>query len=163
VTAARVEPPVDPRLFSLVTRYAKAIDAGKVSTKRPLSRDTLVVQFCVTFFQQFCEHEVGFEITGIDEKSKAAATRRRVKLGRQRNTMSTQHLLFSFEDLCDAWPNILGFGYGGSTAEFISFHTIYVPRLLERIVAWARDRGFEDVAKAAQSAADDYVPASERL
>jgi hypothetical protein len=155
--------PIALELFSLLEQYGAAIEQGKVDTKKSVGRDTPVVQFCIAFFQQFFEHEHGLEITGIDETSKVAVIAVRLKLKRRRNVDSTRRLFFLFQDLCDAWPDILGFSYGGSQTEFRRFHAVYVPRLISRIEIWARNHGYRQIADRAREAARVYVPAAKKL
>ena len=62
------KPPVEPKIFLLLERYAKDLQAGQVRTStEPRSE---VVTFCVNFFQQFLHNVAGIEITGINDESK---------------------------------------------------------------------------------------------
>jgi hypothetical protein len=155
--------PVEPTLFSLVEQYADSINSGKVDAERGLPRDASIVVFCQTFFQQFFEHEYSLEITGTDGKSKSSAIRLRLRLEGEHGKGPTTRLIELFQDLCDAWPDILGWTYGGSEEEFEEFHVVYVPRLLKRIEAWAKEHGYDAIADRSRAAAKVYIPASERL
>jgi hypothetical protein len=155
--------PVEPALFDLVTRYAEELNAGKVSAKTSLKRTTPIVEFCRTFFVQFFEHELDHEIIGIDQQAKFDATRMRIDLEDQPDSEPTRLLIGWFEELCDIWPDVLGFSYGGSASEFLRFHTSYVPRLLQRTQSWAEVRGYDELVERAKAALAAYEPALKKL
>jgi len=155
--------PIAPSLFGLITTYVDQINKGKVSVKSPLKRTTPIVEFCRTFFQQFFENELGHEITSIDQQAKFEATHLRHDLDNNPETKALELLIGWFEELCDIWPDVLGFSYGGSATEFRNFHTIYVPRLLERLIVWAKARGFDEIVASAEEALRLYEPAVKKL
>jgi hypothetical protein len=163
MTHASSELPVEPELFELVAQYARQIEAGEVSANDPLKRTTPIVEFCRTFFQQFFEHELNHEITGVDQQAQADAARLRGDLEDAKRDEPTRLLVGWFEELCEIWPDVLGFSYGGSTSEFRRFHTGYVVRLLERIQAWAKARGYKPLLDAAKKALAVYRPAVLKL
>jgi hypothetical protein len=163
MTSAASQSPVEPRLFSLIERYAVAIKNGEVDLGSPLRRDSPVVQFCIEFFHQFFEHELDLEIKGFNPQSKESAVRRRLELEQERDTAPTRQLILAFQKLCDSWPDILGFSYGGSRLEFRRFHAVYVPRLLHRIEVWAEAKKYSTIVEAVQSAARVYAPVAKRL
>ena len=145
-------PSIAPGLFDLVVRYANDLADRGLSTRDPLKRDATIVVFCQTFFQQFFEYAFEYEITSIDQETKLEATRLRVEGKRDGASPEAIALVRSFEDLCDMWPDVLGFTYGGLSSEFRRFHTKYIPALLERIVRWAVVVGLTAIEVAAKAA-----------
>ena len=134
-------PAVEPNVFNFLDQHLMAVAAGKFDTTTAVKRETPIVEFCVTFFQQLFESEFREEIVAVDDTSKAQATRIRLRLKRTNVHLAKDglvKLVSSFEELCDLWPDVLGFAYGGSASEFQRFHYTYLPRLLERIEEWAR-------------------------
>jgi hypothetical protein len=156
-------PPIEPRLFDLVTQYASAVTSGKTSTKGPLKKTTPIVEFCRTFFQQFFEHVLGREITGIDADAKLAAINLRLDLEEKHGSESVRRLISSFEDLCEMWPDVLGFSYGGSASEFKRFNTAYVPELLGEIRDWAQEAGYPELVDRAGTALAAFESAATRF
>ena len=154
--------PVEPRLFLLIERYANALSGGEVRPEDRLAPQ--VVAFCVNFFQQFLQNEVGLEITGIDDQSKVAAIRRRLELGQDASTLPIRRLIVMFQDLCDMWPDIVeGGSYDVPESPFAQFHKVYMPRLLKRIEDWARAREYSDIANSAETAAQTFNEASSKI
>lgn len=165
-------PPVELLLFDLVTKYADEVKGEKVPPKGPLRRKTPIVEFCRTFFQQFFENVLDQEVTGIDQETKLEATTKRLELVEERDTaeepakteITTKiKLISSFEDLCEMWPDVLGFSYGGSASEFKRFHTTYVPDLLEQIKTWATVADLPTLAERARAALESFKPAMRRF
>lgn len=154
---------VAPGLFDRVSQYAKQLSADGLSTKQPLKRDATIVVFCQTFFQQFFEHEFGHEITAVDRQAKEEAAALRIAAEKKRGKKQAVALVRSFEDLCDIWPDVLGFTYGGLTTEFRRFHTTYIPRLLRRAEAWAKASDMPQIEKAAAAASKEWSAAAKRL
>lgn len=130
-------PAVEPKVFGFLDAHLASVAAGKFDTNTAVKRETPIVTFCVTFFQQLFESRFGEEIVAVDDTAKAQATRIRLGLDRKAEGALVK-LVSSFEELCDLWPDILGFAYGGSATEFRRFHYTYLPRLLERVEDWAR-------------------------
>jgi hypothetical protein len=156
-------PPVEPRLFQLLSRYAGDLKEGRIDLRKPLKQSDLVVEFCRTFFQQFFENELTLEIVGVDQIARQQAARLRIGLEQDASTKPTRDVIRSFEDLCDMWPDVLGFSYGGLPTEYRRFHATFMPRLLDRIIRWSKERGYSQIATAANTAKRDYAPAIERL
>jgi hypothetical protein len=163
VTDADSSEPVEPRLFQLVEEYAEQLQRGEVDAKRPGKRPTPLVEFTRTFYQQFFEHEYGLEIQSVDQQTKLLAVRKRIELESVEGNKPAVLVIGWFEELCDMWPDVLGFSYGGSTGEYLRFHKSYVPRLLERVVKWATANGHTAVAEAAGKALEVYRPVADSL
>jgi hypothetical protein len=164
--------PVSPVLFDLVTAYAGEIETAKALPKGPLKQKTPIVEFCRSFFAQFFENVLGQEITGIDSDTKLEATTKRLELeGEREHTAEPAKaeleakvsLISSFEDLCEMWPDVLGFSYGGSASEYKRFHTTYVPELLAQIETWANAASEMAIAERAREALAVYKPAATRF
>jgi hypothetical protein len=51
-----------------------------------------------------------------------------------------------FATLCDDWPDIMDFSYGGSASDFRDFRVDMVPGLLEALEDWARSTGDSELA-----------------
>jgi hypothetical protein len=165
---AEPQPPVSPLLFDLVTAYAGEIERAKALPKGPLKQKTPIVEFCRSFFAQFFENVLGQEITGVDSDTKLEATTKRLELQGEREHIAEPAkaeldakvaLISSFEDLCEMWPDVLGFSYGGSASEYKRFHTTYVPELLGQIETWAGAAGETAIAERAKEALMVYKPA----
>ena len=131
--------PIQPSLFDLVSSYADDIAAGAVDASRPLLKTTPIIVFCENFYLQFFE-SLGRPIVSVDDTSKRAAVELATELERQEGSRETVSLVQWFEEFCDLYPDVLAMGYGGSRVVFASFHTRYVPRLLDRADAWSRAR-----------------------
>lgn len=132
------EPAVEPKVFDFLDDHLTSVASGKFDTNTAVKRETPIVDFCVTFFQQLFESQFREVIVAVDDKSKTQATRVRLGLNGDEQGALVK-LVSSFEELCDLWPDVLGFAYGGSATEFQRFHYTYLPRLLERIETWAQD------------------------
>ena len=156
------EQPIAPGLFNLVRRYAKQLAASGLPKKDPLRRDATIVVFCQTFFQQFFATEFEYEIEAVDQESKREAARLRVEAAKADTHKEALALVRSFEDLCDMWPDVLGFTYGGVSSEFRRFHVKYVPTLLDRITRWAASAGLEEIASAANDSLAEWTKAAKK-
>ena len=157
------ESPIALGLFDRVRDYAGQLVKDGLSTKKPLKRDSTIVVFCQTFFQQFFEYRFAYEITAVDRQAKLDTSRLRVAAEANGTSAEAIALVRSFEDLCDAWPDVLGFTYGGLSSEFRRFHTTYIPRLLQRIVAWANAENIPELSDAASRASSEWDKAAKRL
>jgi hypothetical protein len=144
------KPPVEPRIFLLLERYARHLQAGQVGTAAEPRAE--VVTFCVNFFQQFLHNVAGVEITGINDESKVAVIARRLELEADPAAGAVRRLMLMFQDLCDLWPDISQGTYWESEASFRQFHKVYMPRLLMRIEDWASSSGREEVSARAAAA-----------
>jgi hypothetical protein len=155
------KPPVEPKLFLLLDRYAKDLEAGSVTgSAEPRSE---VVTFCVNFFQQFLHNVAGIEITGINDESKATVIRRRLELGAGSPDDAVKRIMLMFQDLCDLWPDISQGTYWESEASFRQFHKVYIPRLLTRIADWGSSSGHEEIFTRATAAQVLFTSAIGRL
>jgi hypothetical protein len=155
--------PIALGLFDRVRDYARQLAKDGLSSKKPLKRDATIIVFCQSFFQQFFEYKFGYEITAVDAQAKLEATRLRVASEQNGTSPEAIALVRSFEDLCDMWPDVLGFTYGGLSTEFRRFHTSYIPRLLKRIGAWASADGLADIRTAARGASSEWTEAAKHL
>jgi hypothetical protein len=163
LTDPATESPIALGLFDRVRDYARLLAKDGLSTKKPLKRDATIIVFCQTFFQQFFEYKFAYELTAVDAQAKLEATRLRVAAEQDGVGDEAIALVRSFEDLCDMWPDVLGFTYGGLSTEFRRFHVDYIPRLLKRISGWATADGLADIATAAQSASGEWDKAAKRV
>jgi len=154
VTKTPTKHAVEPELFDLVIKYAAEIEQGKVRIASPLHRSTAIIAFCQNFFGQFFENQFGLQITKIDQETKAQAVGIRLAQSGKGNGPLRQ-IIAQFEKLADTWPDVIGSGYGGVPSDIKSFHREYMPRLLDRILTWARTtRDAELIDKATQARAE---------
>jgi hypothetical protein len=163
VSQPAAEPPVAAELFDRLASYAKQLGAKGLQEKKPLKRDAVVVVFCQAFFQQFFEYAFGHEITSVDAQAKAEAARLRITAEGNDALVERAAIIRSFEDLCDLWPDVLGFSYGGLSTEFKRFHTTFMPRLLDRIVHWLKKDEFTELLTKAIAALDAWLEAVKKL
>jgi hypothetical protein len=147
---------IDPKLFGFVTTYANQIKSGSVNTKGALKKETAIVWFSSNFFLQFFKNVLSTQITGVDAQAKAQAFDLRTSLT---DHLAEKQLIVQFERLVDIWPDILGAGYGGSESDYLDFHIRYVPRLLNRILAWAKTTHDKSLITSAQDALSSYTDA----
>jgi hypothetical protein len=147
---------VDPKLFDFVTKYAGQIKSGQVNTKGALKKETAIVYFASNFFLQFFKNVLDTRIISVDAQAKAQAVDLRTSLT---NHQAEKQLIVQFERLVDIWPDILGAGYGGSEIDYQDFHRRYVPRLLNRIAAWAKTTRDQPLISSAQEALSAYADA----
>jgi hypothetical protein len=148
--------PVGLAVFDLVHRYAEALHGGAPDDE-PFTESTVIVQFCLAFFQQFLSDAFRYRLTALDETSAAEIARLRRRAG---VTAEVADLLALCERLCDDWPLLSGVAYSDEGGELRDFHASYVPRLLRQITVWAAAEGLEPVETAARAAADIYTEAS---
>jgi hypothetical protein len=163
VNDAAPEPPVAPELFDRLTTYAEQLASKGLDEKKPLKRDAMVVVFCQAFFQQFFEYAFHHEITSVDAQAKVDASRLRIAAEGNDDLADRVAIVRSFEDLCDLWPDVLGFSYGGLSTEFKRFHTTFIPRLLGRIIDWLKNDDFGELAARATRTHDAWREAVEKL
>jgi hypothetical protein len=151
-------PAVEPSLFKFVTTYAEGLAAGKISPNAKLKVTAPIIVFCQNFFLQFFENVVGKPITSIGTASKRVAATVMVTT---KDTAPGEELALvqSFEELCDIYPDVLALGYGGSVASFAKFHERFIPRLLERIDAWAQTTTDDGLKSAAAESRERYEAA----
>jgi hypothetical protein len=71
-------------------------------------------------------------------------------------SLETVALMRSFEELCDLYPEILGYEYGGTFTDFRQFHERYFKRLLKRIDRWLASTGQSDAAERVEHLSDRY-------
>jgi hypothetical protein len=142
-----VDSPVEPRLFDLFDKHIAAVERGDLKADSVLKKEAHIIVFCQTVFAQFFESQFGYEIKSIDEQTKEQATRIRIGLENDPKKDAIRKLVRSFEELCDLWQDVLGFGYGGSTGEFQAFHRKYVPRLLGRLHKYADENQHAELAQ----------------
>lgn len=155
--------PVAAELFDRLESYAKQLAEKGLPEKKPLKRDATVIVFCQAFFQQFFEYGFAHEITAVDAQAKLEAARLRIAAESDGALAERIAVVRSFEDLCDLWPDVLGFTYGGLSSEFKRFHTNFIPRLLDRIITWLKKDGFADLAERAESTRKGWRQAVKKL
>src|SRR5437764_556673 len=97
-------------LFQRVGDYAAQLGKSGLSTKSPLKQNAPIILFCQLFFQQFFDYEFGFALESVDQDTKQAVVALRIEHEDAAKPEAVA-LMRSFEDLCDMWPDVLGFAY----------------------------------------------------
>lgn len=148
-------------LFDRVEEYAESLqevfNQEDDEEDLELESSTSIIVFCENFFAQFFRDTLGTRITSLDQAAKMRAAKARLGLPSDSRYRSKRRLIVQFEKLCDMWPDIQGHGYSGSTVARTEFNLVYIPKLLERITAWATCAGQLEVAERAREAAEYYV------
>jgi hypothetical protein len=129
--------PVASGIFDFLDAYLTALEKKEIDSTSPIKSPAPIGDFLFTFYQQFFDSGWKVEITAIDLTSKGQAAKLRLAKA-PKPERSAVKLISAFEDLCDLWQDLLGFQYGGHASELLRFHETYLPRLLKRIVDWAR-------------------------
>lgn len=119
-------------LFDSIDEYAALLESGNAFVRKVVPETSPVVSFCENAFAQFFQNVVEVEITGFDEKDQ----KRCARLRRAKRDLPQQMraLMALFEQFCEVIEDVLGAGYGGQATVLEEFHTVYVLRLLDRII-----------------------------
>jgi hypothetical protein len=160
MTQSSQELPVKLELFTELGKYAS--EHGSDDGINDLIASEILT-FCQTFFQQFLRNVVRLEITGINDKAKEAAIRRRISLEKQQAPLPVRQLILMFQDLCDMWPDIVLGAYVHSESLFREFYASYIPQLLIQIHEWAQTGHFTELVEATSSAVIAFDALSSRL
>ncbi len=153
-------------LFDRVEEYADELSqrlvSGDEESEPELATDTAIIVFCENFFAQFFRNVLGVRITGLDQRAKMRAAKKRLELPRPARRQA-RRLVAQFEKLCDLWPDLQGRSYSVSVVHRTEFHLTYLPSLFERIEAWAEEAGEIMIASRSAEAAEYYADAAEGL
>lgn len=154
--------PIALEIFDRVDEYSdeiRQIIAEGDDADPQLATDTSIIVFCENFFAQFFRG-LGIRLTGLDERAKMQAARKRLGLSKT-TQQASRSLIAQFEKLCELWPDLQGRGYTISLSHRNEFHLTYLPALFRRIRDWADEAGFEDIADRVDEVADYYENALE--
>ena len=154
--------PISLELFDRVQEYATSIVDGDVTSDSPLKQDTSIIVFCQNFFGQFFDNVLNHSITGFHQVAQREAVRLRRSHAGAKNA-PTRKVIVEFEKFCELWSNLGAGGYASSRQEFLEFHQLYIPRLLQSILAWATHAELQEIAERSQRAADQYEAAAAHL
>ena len=150
---------IEPRLFGLVTKYAKKIKETNLQSE-VTDRDILF--FCTNLFVQWFENVPKIEVTGFDDKSKARAAKLLTN-GPLKDDAVGRQLVAKFIDLANNWSKIRGAAYGESTEFAATFHCETLPQLLKTVSAWAASAGDGDLRNRVDPAAAAWAKATAPL
>jgi hypothetical protein len=100
----------------------------------PLGHKSELVHFVEQAFSQVFKKVLHLNVTSFTQEDKEKAVILVEELDPPPELAS---LVDSYVDLCDMWPDVLGFDYGGSAADFLEFRSEFMPLFLERLSEFA--------------------------
>lgn len=139
--------PIDLRLFDFIEEFAAEVQKGSVDLGETVEKNSLIVTFCESFFEQFFA-ALDYEISGLfDYTAKEEAAELVVRLRLEKGTEHTRAVIALFEFFCDMYADVEGGLYGNGPVSYRRFYTDYMKRLLRRAREWAKTEGVDELAE----------------
>jgi hypothetical protein len=150
------ETSLDPGALTGVLSEAKALETGDHGIETPLGRDSPLLEFVQLAFDQVFRSELGVGIANFSQAEKEEVV---LLAEKKSGGPAVEGLLNLYVDVCNLWPDVLSFAYGGTSTDFLEFRTDLVPSLLGELDQLASAKNEEQLAETVKGAISTYSDA----